>query len=229
MREIIKRIPVVGPAITRIHRNLFFKQKPFPGSEGYWIQRYATGGNSGEGSYNRLAEFKAEIINGFVKDNRVTSIIEYGCGDGNQLKLAEYPSYVGFDISPKAIEICSDFFRNDKTKSFKMMSEYMGEKAQLTLSMDVIYHLIEDDIYNSHMERLFSSSERFVIIYSSDYDDEHIYHEKRRKFTRWVDAFALNWKLKSHIPNRFPFNGRDQTGSLSDFYIYEASRDLVNK
>jgi len=27
----------------------------------YWIERYASGGNSGSGSYRSLAEFKAEI------------------------------------------------------------------------------------------------------------------------------------------------------------------------
>jgi len=221
MREMIKIIPIIGPVIIKIYRELFFKQKPFPGSEFYWIQRYNSGGNSGSGSYNNLAEFKAEIINDFVKDNNVITVIEYGCGDGNQLKIAKYPSYIGFDISPKAIKICQDIFQHDKTKSFRLMTEYKGETAQLTLSLDVLYHLIEDDIFNSYMERLFNSSERFVIIYSSDYDEEQKYHEKRRQFTKWVDTVVPGWKLIRHIPNRFPFNGRKEESSLSDFYIYE--------
>ena len=158
----------------------------FPGSEDYWIQRYNSGGNSGAGSYNKLAEFKAEIINEFIKNNNIETIIEYGCGDGNQLKLAEYPSYIGFEISPKAIKLCQDIFEHDKTKSFRLMTEYKGETAQLTLSLDVIYHLVEDDIYYSYIERLFNSSKRFVIIYSSDYDEGKEYHEKRRQFTKWV-------------------------------------------
>jgi len=200
---------------------LFYKPKPFPGSEDYWIQRYHSGRNSGAGSYNKLAEFKAEIINDFVKDNNVKTIIEYGCGDGNQLKFAEYPTYIGFDISTKAIELCQDIFQHDKTKSFRLMTEYRGETAQLTLSLDVIYHLIEDEIYYSYMERLFNSSERFVIIYSSDYDGEQEYHEKRRQFTKLVNTNEPHWKLIRHIPNRFPYNGKNEEGSLSDFYIYE--------
>ena len=182
MKEIIKRIPIVGSIARKIYR-LFIKQKPFPGSEDYWIQRYNSGGNSGAGSYNQLAKFKAEIINDFVKNNNITTIIEYGCGDGNQLKLAEYPSYIGFDVSPKAIALCEDIFQDDKTKSFRLMTEYKGETAQLTVSLDVIYHLIEDDIYYSYMKRLFDSSERFVIIYSSNCDEEQRYHEKHRQFS----------------------------------------------
>ena len=37
----------------------------------YWENRYKANGNSGAGSYNRLAEFKAEVINGFVKENNM--------------------------------------------------------------------------------------------------------------------------------------------------------------
>jgi len=221
MREIIKRILIVGPITRKIYSEFFHKLKPFPGSEDYWIQRYNSGRNSGVGSYGKLAEFKAEIINDFVKDNNVATIIEYGCGDGNQLKLAEYPSYIGFDISTKAIELCQDIFQHDKSKSFRLMTEYKGETAQLTLSLDVIYHLIEDDIYYSYMERLFNSSERFVILYSSDYDEEQEYHERRRQFTKWVKTNTPYWKLTRHIPNRFPYNSKNKEGSFSDFYIYE--------
>ena len=38
-------------------------------SHEYWEKRYASGGNSGAGSYNYLAEFKAEILNNFVTKN----------------------------------------------------------------------------------------------------------------------------------------------------------------
>jgi len=223
MKEMIRKIPIIGFIARNIYR-LFNKRKPFPGSEDYWIQRYNSGGNSGVGSYSKLAKFKAEIINNFVKDNNVTTIIEYGCGDGNQLKLAEYSSYIGYDVSPKAIALCRDIFQDDKTKNFKLMTEYRGETAQLTISLDVIYHLIEDDIYYSYMERLFNSSEQFVIIYSSNYDEEQKYHEKRRQFSKWVVINKSQWKMIHHVPNRFPYNGNNEEGSLADFYIYEKAQ-----
>ena len=44
----------------------YIKAKTFPGSEEYWKKRYNSGGHSGDGSYNKLAEFKAKILNNFV-------------------------------------------------------------------------------------------------------------------------------------------------------------------
>lgn len=43
----------------------------------YWEARYKNGGNSGAGSYNKLALFKAEIINEFIKKNNIKSVYIY--------------------------------------------------------------------------------------------------------------------------------------------------------
>src|SRR5215217_4829608 len=122
VKKIVKRTPILGPVSSRIKRNLF--AKPFHDSESYWVERYATGGYSGAGSYSKLSEYKAEILNDFVKNNNVRSVIEYGCGDGNQQKLAAYPNYIGFDVAPKAISRCREVFRSDHSKTFKLMKEY---------------------------------------------------------------------------------------------------------
>ena len=63
----------------------------FSGTINYWEDRYRTGHDSGAGSSGRLAAFKAEFLNGLVADHNVSSVIEFGCGDGRQLALAEYP------------------------------------------------------------------------------------------------------------------------------------------
>ena len=53
----------------------------------YWEGRYQSGGNSGSGSYNLLAQYKANFINEFLISHRIQSAIEFGCGDGNQLSF----------------------------------------------------------------------------------------------------------------------------------------------
>ena len=189
-----------------------------------WINRYESGGNSGDGSYNELADFKAEILNDFVQQNAIKTVIEYGCGDGNQLRLARYPSYVGYDVSPKAVFMCRESFLNDDTKTFSLMDHYKGETAELTLSVDVIYHLIEDSVYINYMDLLFDSAMRFVIIYSSNTDENpegHDVHVRHRKFSKWVEENKPEWQLLRWIPNRYPFKGNTKTGSFADFYIYE--------
>ncbi|MGH8556773.1 MAG: methyltransferase domain-containing protein, partial [Methylococcales bacterium] len=194
------------------------------GSGPYWEQRYANGYNSGAGSYGRLAKFKADVINRFVSGHDVKSVIEFGCGDGNQLKLANYVQYLGFDVSETAVSSCREQFCSDETKSFRLMKEYADERADLALSLDVIYHLVENSIFEEYMATLFKASDQFVIIYSSDSDDNPRYqgiHVRHRKFSNWIAANVPHWKLREHIPNKLPYRADDREGSFADFYIYE--------
>jgi hypothetical protein len=200
------------------------KPNLFPGSVEYWEQRYAEGGTSGDGSYNQLAEFKAEVINNFVSENSVETVIEFGCGDGNQLVLCSYPQYIGFDVSSTALDICRNLHWGDSTKAFKEMEAYQGEKASLTLSLDVILHLVENAVFNAYMERLFDSSEHYVIVYSSDFESKvfaEASHVRHRKFTNWISEFRSDWILDDQIANKYPFKGDTRVGSLADFYIYK--------
>ena len=205
--------------------------KPFDVDD-YWNKRYATGKTSGAGSYGRLAIYKAEILNDFVASNGLESIIEFGCGDGNQLKLAKYPDYLGYDVSHIAVEKCRREFSSDPRKSFALVSDYAGERADLSISLDVIYHLVEDALFTSYMARLFRSAKRFVVIYSSNdpsLQDVNI-HVLHRRFTDWTDKLT-EFRLLKYIEN--PFHKRNQPADApnseytpSDFYVFERVADL---
>lgn len=223
MKKLLSQLPLLGSLIRRGSRKRRRSAEKVGGSSDYWKARYEAGRNSGKGSYNQLAEFKAEILNQFVREQGVETVIEYGCGDGNQLKLINYPSYIGFDISPMAISLCNSAFAEDDTKSFREMTAYAGEMAQLAVSLDVVYHLVEDSVFEAYMQRLFDSASKYVIIYSSDSDDngEHqARHVRHRKFTHWVSNNMIDWKIFQRIPNRYPYSGDVKTGSFADFYIY---------
>ena len=226
LKELIKRVPIVGPLARSIYRRLRGDPgdpMPFPGSERYWEQRYVAGGDSGPGSYGKFALFKAEILNGFVSEHEVRSVIEFGCGDGNQLELAAYPVYLGVDVSEHAIARCRERFHGDPTKTFQLASEYDGRRAELALSLDVIFHLVEDVVFDRYMEALFQAATRFVIIYSSNHDEpvgRESMHVRHRRFSSWIEAHAPGWTLMTHVPNRYPNLGDYRTGSFSDFFIY---------
>jgi hypothetical protein len=211
-----------------LHRTVV-KQPHFTDSATYWRTRYASGGDSGAGSYGRFGGFKADVINRFVQEKKVTGVIEFGCGDGHQLSLASYPSYTGVDISDDAIHTCRAKFMNDATKTFLLASEYTGQTAELALSLDVVYHLVEDNVFEAYMARLFDAAERYVIVYSSDTDridgprDPHVKH---RCFSAWVVTHRPNWVRIAHIPNRYPSSGDPFTGSFADFHVY-SRRDHV--
>lgn len=202
----------------------------FPGSINYWEKRYASGGTSGRGSYGKLAIYKARFINSFIKKNKIRSIVEFGCGDGNQLKLAEYPKYIGLDVSKTAIEKCVRIFKNDASKSFFLYDPecFMDTgnifKCDLALSLDVIFHLVEDDLFEKHMRHLFLSTDKFVIIYSSNTKVNSLskgIHVRHREFTKWIDKNITDWELSEKVINKYPQSEDGQHGSFSDFYVYK--------
>jgi hypothetical protein len=74
------------------------------------------------------------------------------------------------------------------------------------------------------MRTLFRASNHYVIVYSSDSDDNTgcaDTHVRHRKFTRWVREQFPDWRLIEHLPNRFPYRGDYRTGSFAEFFIYE--------
>jgi hypothetical protein len=227
IKTLIKGIPVVGPLAQKLNRKLqreaVVPVVPFRTSPDYWETRYAVGGNSGVGSYGKFSKFKAEVLNRFVEERAIQSVMEFGCGDGNQLGLAVYPRYSGYDVSKVAVETCRLRFANDSTKSFGLLDEYKGEQAELVLSLDVIYHLVEDDVFDRYMRSLFDAATHYVIIYSSNTDDNGGYdgsHVRHRMFTRWLPDNRPSWTLIQHIPNRYPYQGDYTQGSFADFYVY---------
>ena len=136
--------PLVSAMVKRLYRKLVpLKPEDFVSSHHYWTTRYGRGGDSGPGSYGRLAYFKAGVINEFIEKNEIRTVVEFGSGDGAQLELAKYPRYTGVDISPRAIELCKARFRADGTKEFLLADDPRADsvRAYLALSLAVIYHL----------------------------------------------------------------------------------------
>jgi SAM-dependent methyltransferase len=224
LRRAVAATPVLGPVARRVARGLAPSRRDFVSSTAYWTDRYDEGGNSGAGSYGRLAEFKAATLNAFVAEHGVTSVLELGCGDGAQLALARYPSYTGLDISPRAVEFCRARFAGDASKRFLLSASAEGKAAtaDLALSLDVIYHLVEDAIHDAYMRHLVDAAERYIAIYSSNEEGpgpaEHVRH---RRFTGWIAENAPEWTLIGHVPNAFPYSAETPNDtSWADFYFF---------
>jgi len=227
IRRSVGRIPVVGPIARRLGGMILGSSRlKIRDSADYWERRYRAGGTSGAGSYDRLAQFKAEVLNGFVKTHDIRTVLEAGSGDGSQLEIAEYPTYIGVDVAPSAVELGRKKFADDPTKTFYLPDEVPADlKADLVLSLDVIYHLVEDDVFDRYMRDLFDRSSRYVIVYSSNSDEllDPGRHVRHRAFTKWIDQHRPDWRLVENIPNAYPFDTADpKRTSFADFYIYEA-------
>jgi SAM-dependent methyltransferase len=218
IRELIRPLPGVRQI------SLLRQRVAFNDSAHFWEENYSKGRTSGSGSYGALAEGKGVFLNRLVRERAVSSVIEFGCGDGNQLSLAEYPSYVGLDVSPTAIGLCQSRFARDTTKSFFL---YDGTcftdrggifTADLALSLDVVYHLVEDRVFETYLGHLFAAARRFVVIYSTNAKAGGTApHVRHRHFTPWVEAHCPQWRLAG--ATRGPGTER----ASADFFVYERS------
>lgn len=210
---------------TRIEENLKQHTIRLKGGEkfstaAYWESRYTVGGTSGDGSYGRLADYKADAINQFVEQYEIQSVLDHGSGDGNQASLYNVPKYVGYDVAPAAVKLARE---KNPDKTFVLLDDLDPKhKAELGISMDVLFHLIEDEVYEAHLTKLFDSSTRFVIVYSPNTEDpSQSAHIRYRKFTDWVKENKPEWELVKTIENSYPYHPKLPTEtSLSNFYIF---------
>lgn len=172
----------------------------------FWEERYASGGTSGDGSRGDRARFKADYLNAFVFERDITDVIEFGCGEGAQLQFAEYPHYLGLDVSPTAIALCRERFALRRSWAFNTLpssGRHIG--YDLALSLDVIYHLIEDEVFERHMHEVFMASKRYVILYTTNMPDERSdVHVRHRPVTSYVEEHFEEWELFHQIPNPCP-------------------------
>lgn len=194
-------------------------------SAAYWEGRYATGGDSGIGSSGEYAAYKADVLNEFVAAHDVGGVIEFGCGDGRQIERAEYPEYVGLDVSESAIESCIERFADDETKSFfpydPLRFQNNGAlEAELVLSLEVLFHVIDRAEFEKALDDIFEASRRYVIVFSSNRDDPEpdTVHVRHRRFTDYVAEQFPEFERIDTIENAYE-------ARISDFYIYEKRPD----
>lgn len=193
-------------------------------SNKYWENRYKKGGNSGDGSYNQLANYKANIINDFINKNDIKTLIDYGVGDGNQLKLIKCDMITGLDVSTTVINKLKNDFKNDTNKQFYLNENFkLINPYELAISCDVLYHLVDITIWKKYLSNLFTYSNKYVIIYASNENKDYGIHCLSRNFTQYIHKHFSSWKLIKKIENKFKYlpNSDKKNTSISDFFIYE--------
>ena len=138
-------------------------------SSSYWESRYASGGNSGAGSYGDCLEHKKNVLATILHKHGICTIADFGCGDGTVIGL--FPqlgllSYTGYDVSSTAL----DRLRSQgwpSNYSFKHMQQHRKEEgADLALSLDVFFHLVDDQVAQGYLDTLFCGAYTRVLLLS---------------------------------------------------------------
>jgi SAM-dependent methyltransferase len=219
----IKTIPWMWPIVSRARYLPVFYwtwKNWFPGSAAHWERHYEHGGNSGPGSYGESASYKAHVINQFIRERDIRSIVEFGCGDGNQLAAIDVEQYTGLDVSKNAIQRCIERHGGSPKRSFMWYDQnYFHNPQQIVsadcaVSLDVVFHLIEDDVFARYIANLFSCGRRFVIIYGLDQNDPPRGHVsvRYRKYSDYIAENVRDFRIADHAP---------RTDKFGDFYLYE--------
>jgi SAM-dependent methyltransferase len=186
----------------------------------HWQRHYERGDDSGPGSYGESALYKADLINRVVRERGIRSIIDLGCGDGNQLAYLDVDQYLGLDVSKLAIQRCIARHGSNPKRSFIWYDQNLFHdplrivSADCAMSLEVVFHLIEDDVFAIYIQNLFNCGRRFVIIYGSDEEQERAGHVsvRFRKYSDYIAAKSPGFRMVLHVP---------QNERFGDFYLYE--------
>lgn len=163
-------------------------------SKQYWEDRYYKGGNSGNGSYGVSADLKSTYINSIIKKYNIQTINDLGHGDGNQIGLLKgFKQYTGYDVSSSARERCISQYKDNRRYTFiDSLSQF--KPSDLVMSLDVLYHLTEYEVFEAYLKDLFSLGE-YVLIYAQDIEVQGDSHVVSRRFTPYIERVYDNFSL----------------------------------
>lgn len=131
----------------------------------YWEHRYRWGRDSGEGSGGIHREWKWSKIISIIHD--VDDVIDIGCGDLRFWEGRSCRSYIGLDLSPTILK------RNIVARpgwAFVLgnAAKRYWFRGNVVLCMDMLFHIMDDDDFDSILSNLMSYTEQWLVIYTWD-------------------------------------------------------------
>lgn len=169
----------------------------------YWENCYA----SGAGSEGERYKIKRDYINSIIEKYNINSVVDFGCGDGRQIKELNIKKYYGIDVSKTAVEKCQLLYKDRKGWEFEILNRAVIPQSDLAMSIDTIYHLIEENECRKHLDNLFSCA-NYVLIYGNYTERDNPRPAKHMLFRENIDYLAKNypnWILLEKYPIKKDF------------------------
>jgi 2-polyprenyl-3-methyl-5-hydroxy-6-metoxy-1,4-benzoquinol methylase len=134
----------------------------------YWDKRYSSGGTSGEGSIGFLRDFKWDVIEKHV--GKVSDVIDVGCGDLSFWDGRDCDKYVGIDGSEVIIQ--KNMLKRPNWNFVVSYSDNemisMLYQADVVFCFDMLFHIMDDEVYEKTIENLARFSKKYIFIYTWD-------------------------------------------------------------
>lgn len=159
----------------------------------------------------------SDEIKEVVKDLNIKSILEIGCGLGNNLnKFKDTEVVVGIDISEHAINIAKNRFPNFQFYVDNLLKLKLRDPFDLVFTSGVVEH-IEPKLLDHAFNEMFRMSKKYILNIEAYDETEHEINWHRGKNKFWTVHMAERWK---HFPVKI----------LRDYDVHEEYRlTLVSK
>ena len=114
-------------------------------------QKIWAGGTSGSGSNPAILQGYMSFLEKFIRDNKITSIADIGCGDWQYMRLVNLKgvTYTGYDVASPVIEANQQKFSAPNIDFVLYDGNFAEIKAaDLAICKDVLQHLPNKNIFN---------------------------------------------------------------------------------
>lgn len=164
----------------------------------YWIERYNRGGSSGAASYGRSAVARGQYISTLIRGYQCTHVIDFGCGDVDQVQQIKVPFYMGVDASSFIIRKCIQHTH----RCFRIATTVPSDRTDAILLLDMIKCLTDDFSYHEVLRTTFlHPTATIVIIAAKDHNLWESSHIRHRGFSLHIAETYTDW---TRIENREP-------------------------
>ena len=101
------------------------------------------GFGSGHGSLPSVTKGYRKLLEDFIRENNIKSVVDYGCGDWQFSRLVDWgdASYTGVDVVPSVVEENTAKYGSDKITFKAIKPGAKPPKADLLIVKDVLQHL----------------------------------------------------------------------------------------
>jgi len=174
----------------------------------YWNERFKLRKNVGWGSHPKSNWYKQkkDAVRRVLDKDNVLKVLDICCGDCKF--IAELPQFQNNSIEYVGIEPTKSIY-NQITKEFpdktflnitipELIKTTMNEEFDLIICYDMLFHLVDDKLYDDFIKWMFNRKTKFVIVSYSDVPEKiqksEAGHYIPRNFYKNIQSIGYWWK-----------------------------------
>lgn len=183
----------------------------------YASKRWGVG--SGEGSNPKNAEPYLQLLQQYLSDPRLQSIVDLGCGDWQLMRtmqLSDAKQYEGFDVVKSIIENDTKHYQKPNVNFYLIsgLGDFKTKNKDLLIVKDVLQHWPNHDIHYflTHVLPKF----RYALI-TNDYMRNNTNGDINTGEYRPIDLTAVPFNFKAHLSVLLDYSVH---GATKRVYLY---------